>query len=86
MVERARTETTTRRRNDLAIPGAAKVGALTIAFGLLLDLNEHAFSSMATTGVVSTAAHTAHVVVLVGMVLILVGVVREGVRRSDGSD
>ena len=73
------------------IPGLTKLGAATIAFGVVFDLSEHSFAGAATTGF-TLGEHAAHLVVLVGMVLGLVGVIVDGVRhpgpeaRSEGSD
>jgi hypothetical protein len=73
------------------IPRLTKAGAATIAFGLVFDASEHTFA--ATSGpAFSPGEHAAHLVVLVGMVLGLVGVIADGVRqtgrhgRPEGSD
>ena len=74
------------------IPGLTKAGAATIAFGLVLDLSEHSFAAGAASTGFSLGEHAAHLVVLVGMVLGLVGVIADGVRhpgrvdRPEGSD
>ena len=65
------------------LPGPTKVGLAVIAVGLLLDLTEHGFVSHANDVVVAGfpfAEHAAHLVVIVGMVLVLAGVVADGVR------
>lgn len=65
------------------LPGPTKVGLAVIALGLLLDLTEHGFVSHADDVVVAgfpLAEHAAHLVVIVGMVLVLAGVVADGVR------
>lgn len=67
------------------VPGLAKAGALVIAFGLLADINEHAFVSHVNDQVIGAfplAEHAAHFVVLLGMVLVLAGVVADGVRTQ----
>ena len=78
----------------LSVPGLAKAGAAVIAFGLLWDLDEHAFVAHLhdqRIGAFPLAEHAAHLVVLVGMVLVLVGVIADGVRshrrrsRQEGS-
>ena len=74
------------------IPGLTKLGAVTIAFGLVFDLSEHSFAADAASTGFSLGEHAAHLVVLVGMILGLTGVIVDGVRhpgrsaRSEGSD
>jgi hypothetical protein len=65
-----------------AVPRSAKVGAATIAFGVVFDLSEHSFAPQATGGGFSPGEHAAHLVVLIGMVAILLGVIADGVRAS----
>ena len=63
-------------------PGLARVGMAVMAFGLLLDLVEHGFVSHVEERTVAgfpPSEHAAHLVVLVGMILILVGIVRVGI-------
>ena len=67
------------RRGRQAIPSGVRCGALTILFGLVLDLSEHSFAA-ASGGGFTTGQHTAHFVVLIGMVLILGAIVRDGVQ------
>jgi uncharacterized membrane protein YidH (DUF202 family) len=65
------------------LPGPTRLGLAVIAFGLLLDLTEHGFVSQANATIVAgfpLAEHLAHLVVIVGMVLVLAGVVADGVR------
>jgi len=62
------------------VPGLTKLGAFTIAFGLVFDASEHSFAVAGAA--VSPAEHAAHLVVLVGMVLGLGGVIVDGVRQS----
>ena len=64
------------------IPGLSKLGAAVIAFGLLFDLVEHDLSHVGEVriGAFPVAEHLAHLVVLVGMVLVLVGIVADGIR------
>jgi hypothetical protein len=66
------------------IPGLTKAGAGTIGFGLVFDLSEHSFAT-ATSGGFTAGEHAAHLVVLVGMVLALVGVVVDGLRNRTRS-
>ena len=74
-----------------SIPGGVRVGAGALVFGLLLDLSEHSFAAAASaSGGFSSGQHTAHLVVLLGMVLILGAIVRDGVQghgrdRPEGS-
>ena len=74
-----------------AIPLLARIGLVVLVFGGFADLTAHvaAFGPAAGTG--GTADHTgghtpdevaAHVVVFVGMVVILLGVVVDGAKRS----
>jgi hypothetical protein len=67
------------------IPGLTKLGAATIAFGLVFDLSEHSFAASASTGF-SLGEHAAHLVVLVGMILGLVGIIADGVRHPGRAD
>lgn len=60
-------------------PTLARLGLAVMAFGLLLDLAEHAFVSSIDEPLVagfSLSEHAAHLVVLVGMVVVLAGIVR----------
>ena len=64
-------------------PALARFGIAVIAFGLLLDFVEHDLVSHVTEPQVAgfpLGEHAAHLVVLVGMVLVLVGIVRTGMR------
>jgi uncharacterized membrane protein YidH (DUF202 family) len=66
-------------------PGLARFGIALMAFGLLLDLVEHDLVSHVNERTVAgfpLSEHAAHLVVLVGMVLVLVGIVRAGMRIS----
>lgn len=66
-------------------PGLARLGIAVMAFGLLLDLVEHGFASHVDERTVAgfpLSEHLAHLVVLVGMILVLVGIVRAGMRVS----
>ncbi len=72
-----------RRARGAAVPGISKLGGLVIAFGLVWDLAEHGSrSTAAVLEAVPASTHLAHAVVLLGMVLVLVGVVADGVRSS----
>src|SRR4051794_30889154 len=72
----------------LRVPGLAKVGALVIVVGLHADLVEHAFvfPATASAGGFSPGEHVTHFVVLVGMVLVLAGVVADGMRAARGRE
>jgi hypothetical protein len=66
-----------------AVPRLAKVGAATIAFGLVFDLSEHSFApAVGTAAGFSLGEHAAHLVILVGMVTVLVGVIADGIHSS----
>jgi hypothetical protein len=66
------------------VPLLAKLGAGTIGFGLVFDLSEHSFAQQAATpgAGFSSGEHAAHLTVLIGMVIILLGVVADGVHAS----
>ena len=64
-------------------PGLARFGMAVMAFGLLLDLVEHDLVSHVNERSVAgfpLTEHAAHLVVLIGMVLVLAGIVRAGIR------
>jgi hypothetical protein len=68
-----------------AVPGLARLGALVIAIGLALDLVEHTVTPHLHDAVVAgfpVGEHVAHLVVLVGMVMVLAGIVADGVRTA----
>jgi hypothetical protein len=66
------------------VPRLARIGAATIAFGLVLDLSEHSFGTRTGAGSIgfSPGEHAAHLVVLIGMVLVLAGVIAVGFTTS----
>ena len=66
------------------IPGTSKLGAVVIAFGILFDVVEHDLSHVdeARIGAFPIAEHLAHFVVLLGMVLVLVGIVADGIQQE----
>jgi hypothetical protein len=67
------------------LPGLTKAGLAVIGFGLLLDVVEHGFGPVANGPAMSgfsIGEHLAHLIVLVGMVVVLVGIVADGVRLS----
>jgi hypothetical protein len=74
------------RHPDRSIPRLTKLGAATIAFGLVFDLSEHSFASAASGASFSAGEHAAHLVVLIGMVLGLAGVIADGVRHAGRAD
>lgn len=71
-----------------SVPGIVRVGALVIGFGLLFDLVEHALVvDVPAPGVgFQPGEHLAHLLVLVGMVVVLVGVVVDGMQASGRQD
>jgi hypothetical protein len=75
----------TRGSSHRPLPGSTKLGLAVIAFGLIFDLSEHSFVSHANESIVAgfpLGEHAAHLVVIVGMILVLGGVVADGVRIS----
>lgn len=80
----ARTDPASRRR--LSIPAGVRLGGAVIAFGLVFDIAEHGFATVASvtgsTGDIPIGQHAAHLIVLVGMVLILAAIVGDGLRSS----
>ena len=85
VVRRSRSEHPRSGAGGQRVPGLAKVGAVVIVLGLLADINEHAFVSHVNETVVGAfplAEHAAHFVVLLGMVLVLAGIVADGVRAQ----
>jgi hypothetical protein len=65
------------------IPRGVKAGIGTIVFGLVLDLSEHSFAMPASTGTgFSPGQHAAHLVILVGMVVVLAGVITDGIHAA----
>lgn len=72
-------------RPGLAVPLISKIGGAVIAVGVVLDTIVHVFlvqSGQATIAGFSLPEHAAHLVVLVGMVLVLGGVMVQGARLS----
>lgn len=64
-----------------------KLGAATIAFGLVYDLAEHSFGPAAASGSgFGPGEHLAHLIVLVGMVIVLVGAVADGIQTAGRLD
>ena len=62
------------------LPMGARAGVGTIVFGLLLDLTEHALPISGAAP--SPGQHLAHLVVLIGMLLVLAAIVRDGIGTS----
>ena len=66
-----------------ALPLAIRLGLVVIVFGGLADLVTHlSFADAAEPGGHTPAQLSAHAVVFAGMVLVLAGVVADGVRQS----
>ncbi len=76
----------TRIAGQTPIPSGVRLGGATIAFGLLFDLAEHSFAAVApvggSAGDMSLGQHAAHLIVLIGMVIILAAIVRDGLHSS----
>jgi hypothetical protein len=69
----------------LPVPILAKAGAAVIAAGLLVDLGAHTVLHPAhdeLLGAFPLGEHLAHLVVVLGMVLVLAGVVADGIRTQ----
>ena len=69
----------------LAVPLLAKVGAAVIAVGLFADLVVHTLVHHVheeLQGGFPIDEHLAHLVVVLGMVLVLAGVVADGIRQQ----
>jgi len=69
----------------LSVPLLAKAGAAVIAAGLLFDLGAHTVLHSVHDelfGAFPLGEHLAHLVVVVGMVLVLAGIVADGIRTQ----
>ena len=69
----------------LPVPRLAKAGAAVIAAGLLLDLVAHTVLHSVhdeLIGAFPLGEHLAHLVVVLGMVLVLAGIVADGIRSN----
>lgn len=71
-----------------ALPRLAKIGVVVIAVGVLVDAFVHSLGVVAAGSLAAFVVqqHLAHLVVLVGMVITLVGIVADGVRVSGRLD
>jgi hypothetical protein len=77
-----------RRLTDVThLPRLVGMGAATIALGLVFDASEHSFSlaPLGANAQFSAEQHLAHLVVLVGMVLVLAGAIADGISTSSRS-
>ena len=63
------------------VPSFAKLGAAIILLGLVADIAMHAVASGLHDGL-SAGEHLAHLMVLIGMVVTIVGIVADGSRRQ----
>jgi hypothetical protein len=73
------------RTKNQSIPGASKFGLVVMAIGFLFDLVEHTLvfhGTEPTIGAFPLSEHAAHLVVIAGMVLVLIGVVVQGSQLS----
>jgi hypothetical protein len=69
----------------LPVPRLAKAGAAVIAAGVLVDLAVHTVLHSVhdeLIGAFPLGEHLAHLVVLLGMVLVLAGIVADGIRAQ----
>ena len=69
------------------LPRLVRLGLATVAFGLVFDASEHSFSlaPLAASARFSAEQHLAHLVVLVGMVLVLAGAIADGITTGRSS-
>jgi hypothetical protein len=66
-----------------SIPIVSKAGIVVIALGMFADLVAHLDAGLAGAGASMTGAQlSAHLVTFLGMVLVLAGVVTDGVRQN----
>jgi hypothetical protein len=82
---RTRTGVLQAATGGLTVPRLAKVGAMVIALGLGVDLAVHTVLHSIhdeLLGAFPLQEHAAHMVVIVGMVLVLAGIVAGGVRST----
>jgi hypothetical protein len=71
------------RIHGRALPPVFRLGLAVIAFGIVADLVTHlSFADAAEPGGHTSAQLSAHAIVFAGMVLVLAGVVADGVRQS----
>ncbi len=69
-----------------ALPGGVRLGAGAVVIGALYDLVEHGFAgALPTAGQTPLGQHLAHLIVLIGMVIILAAIVLDGVRHNGRS-
>lgn len=69
----------------LTVPRLAKIGAVVIVVGLGLDLTVHTVLHSIhdqLVGAFPLKEHFAHLIVLVGMVMVLAGIVSDGTRST----
>ena len=69
----------------LQVPRLAKAGAVVMAAGLVLDLVAHTAGHSIHEELISSfplEEHLAHFVVVLGMVLVLAGIVADGIRSQ----
>ncbi|HEV2250174.1 MAG TPA: hypothetical protein VGT60_06690 [Candidatus Limnocylindria bacterium] len=59
-----------------ALPGTARAGLAVMGTGLIVDLALHAVAAVAAP------EHLAHSVILAGMVLVILGVIADGIGRT----
>jgi hypothetical protein len=66
-----------------ALPRGVRLGAVGVAIGALYDLAEHGFAGATSlAGHTPLGQHLAHLIVLIGMVIILAAIVLDGVRHN----
>jgi hypothetical protein len=66
-----------------SLPLLARIGLAVLVFGGAVDVNAHALAAGQNSAAGHTAAEMAgHVIAFVGMVLVLAGVVVDGIRQT----
>jgi len=74
---------------DRPLPATTRLGLAVIASGLVFDFVQHDLVSHTAETVVAgfpIGEHLAHLVVLLGMVLVIGGIVRDGIRAAGRTD
>jgi uncharacterized membrane protein YidH (DUF202 family) len=74
---------------DQRLPATSRFGLAVIAFGLLFDFVQHDLVPHTAETLVAgfpIGEHLAHFVVLLGMVLVIGGIVRHGIRAAGRMD
>jgi hypothetical protein len=84
-IRRSATQLLEQATGGLTVPLPAKVGAAVVATGLFVDLLVHTVLHSVhdeLIGAFPLGEHLAHLVVVLGMVLVLAGIVADGMRTQ----